>query len=101
LEKRTPTYDLDGFRQEFSSASALRMTRTAQNHAFGLGLTLEDVVQVIQSMKRSHFYKSMTALGNHRVWQDVYHVPWREGLVLYVKLTVDELGRLILSLKEK
>jgi hypothetical protein len=30
----------------------------------------------------------------------VYHVPW-SGLELYVKLTVDELGRLILSLKEK
>lgn len=51
-------------------------------------------------MKRSNFYKSMTSHADHRVWQDVYHVPWA-GLVLYVKLTVDELGRLILSMKEK
>ncbi len=51
-------------------------------------------------MKRGQFYKSMTAFEDHRVWQDVYYVPW-SGLVLYVKLTVDELGRLILSLKEK
>ena len=42
----------------------------------------------------------MTSFEDHRVWQDVYYVPW-SGLVLYVKLTVDELGRLILSLKEK
>lgn len=100
MEKRTPTYDLEGFRQEFCTVGALRMTRTAQNSAWELGLTLDDVVQVVQSMKRAHFYKSMTAFENHRVWQDVYHVPWQE-LTLYVKLTVDELGRLILSLKEK
>lgn len=100
IEKRKPTYDLEGFRQEFCSARALRMTRTAQNATLLLGLTREDVVQVVQSMKRDHFYKSMTSFEDHRVWQDVYHVPWDE-LVLYVKLTVDELGRLILSMKEK
>jgi motility quorum-sensing regulator / GCU-specific mRNA interferase toxin len=100
MEKKTPTYDLEGFKQEFSSGAALRMTRTAQDCALELGLTLEDIVMIVQSMKRSHFYKSMTAMRNHRAWQDVYHVPW-ESLVLYVKLTVDELGRLILSLKEK
>ena len=42
----------------------------------------------------------MTSHVDPRVWQDVYHVPWA-GLVLYVKLTVDELGQLILSMKEK
>lgn len=51
-------------------------------------------------MKREHFYKSMTSYADHSVWQDVYRVPW-EGLELYLKLTVDELGRLILSMKEK
>ena len=76
------------------------MTRNAQDATLRLGLTLEDVVQVVQSMKRSNFYKSMTSYADPRVWQDVYHVPW-DGLVLYAKLTVDELGRLILSMKEK
>ena len=100
MEKRTPTYDLEGFRKEFWSPKALRMTRTAQDTALQLGLTLRDVVQVVQSMKRAHFYKSMTSHANHRTWQDVYHVPWG-ALALYVKLTVDDRGRLILSMKEK
>lgn len=100
MEKKKPTYDLEGFRLEFCSVAALRMTRTAQDCAWALGLSLEDVVQIVQSMKRVQFYKSMTAFEDHRVWQDVYYVPWSD-LVLYVKLTVDELGRLILSLKEK
>jgi motility quorum-sensing regulator/GCU-specific mRNA interferase toxin len=38
-------------------------------------------------MRRSQFYKSMTSHADHRVWQDVNHLPWA-GLVLYVKLTV-------------
>jgi len=100
MEKRTPTYDLTGFRNEFSSVRALRMTRTAQDATMQLGMTLQDVVQVVQSMTRSHFFKSMTSHGDHRVWQDVYHVPW-ESVVLYVKLTMDDQGRLILSMKEK
>lgn len=71
MEKRTPTYDLAGFRKEFSSVRALRMTRTAQNATMQLGMTLQDVVQVVQGMTRSHFYKSMTSHADHHVWQDV------------------------------
>lgn len=51
-------------------------------------------------MKREHFYKSMTSYNDPTIWQDVYRVPWCE-LVLYVKLTVDQQGRLILSMKER
>jgi motility quorum-sensing regulator/GCU-specific mRNA interferase toxin len=100
MEKRKPTYDLEGFRTELCSAAALRMTRTAMRRCFDLGLTLDDEVAVVQSMKRGHFYKSMTAYEETTRWQDVYHVPW-DDLALYVKLTVDELGRLILSMKER
>jgi hypothetical protein len=46
MEKRKPTYDLDGFRQEFSSKRAARMTRSAQEATLRLGMTLDDVVDV-------------------------------------------------------
>jgi motility quorum-sensing regulator/GCU-specific mRNA interferase toxin len=43
----------------------------------------------------------MTSDADHRVWQDVYHVPSEAGL-LYVKFTVDTLTEfLLLSFKEK
>jgi len=43
----------------------------------------------------------MTAYADHRLWQDVYHVPSSVG-VLYVKLTADVLTEcLMLSFKEK
>ena len=55
----------------------------------------------LQTMQRTHFYKSMTAYADHRVWQDVYHVPSQAG-VLYVKFTADAVTEfLLLSFKEK
>ncbi len=51
-------------------------------------------------MTREQFYKSMTAFADHRIWQDVYHVPCN-GLVLYVKFTTDAQGYLVISFKEK
>ena len=76
------------------------MTRTAQNCAFGLGMVLQDVVELIQAMTREHFYKSMTSRANSAIWQDVYHVPWGT-IVLYVKFTTDAEGYLVISLKER
>ncbi len=76
------------------------MTVSARNSAFGLGLTLAGVVALIQGIIRRHFYKSMTSFVDHTVWQDVYHVPY-DGIVLYVKFTVDVEGHIVISLKEK
>ncbi len=100
VEKRTPHYALDSIKATFTTAASLRMTRTAQDTAFSLGLFLADVVRLIQGMTREQFYKSMTAFADHRIWQDVYHVPF-EGLVLYVKFTTDAQGYLVISFKEK
>lgn len=59
------------------------------------------MVDLIQTMRREHFYKSMTSHTDYRVWQDVYHVPSTAG-VLYVKFTADTVSDfLLLSFKEK
>ena len=52
-------------------------------------------------MQRRHFSKSMTAFADHRIWQDVYHVPSHAGM-LYVKFTADVVTEfLLLSFKGK
>lgn len=46
------------------------------------------------------FVKSMTTYADHRLWQDVYHVPTR-GLLLYVKFQADVLTEFtVVSFKE-
>jgi motility quorum-sensing regulator/GCU-specific mRNA interferase toxin len=100
MEKLTPTYSLTSIRAEFSNVEGLRMTVSARNGAFALSITLEGVVALIQTITRTHFYKSMTSFADHTVWQDVYHVP-HEGIILYVKFTIDAEGHLVISFKEK
>ena len=53
-----------------------------------LGFDRPAIIWTIQSMSRTMFVKSMTTFADHRVWQDVYHVPVGE-LVLYVKFQAD------------
>lgn len=101
MEKRKATYDLATIKAEFALVDRLRMTRTARNDAFALGLSLADVVTVIQGIVAAHFRKSMTSNDDSRVWQDVYNVPWGDETELYVKFTMDSEGHLVLSFKEK
>jgi motility quorum-sensing regulator/GCU-specific mRNA interferase toxin len=49
-----------------------------------VSLRRDGIVATIQTMRRGHFYKSMTTQADHRVWQDVYNVPF-PATVLYVK----------------
>ena len=99
--KRKPTYDLEAFKRAFSTPQKLAVTGTALRSAAALGYGRAEIVSTIQTMKRKHFYKSMTAYADSRLWQDVYHVPSPLG-VLYVKFTADAVTEfLLLSFKEK
>ena len=100
-EKRKPTYDLEAFKTAFASGDRLNVTGTALKSGAGLGFGRNEIAATIQTMQRGHFYKSMTSYGDHRQWQDVYHVPSSAG-VLYVKFTADAVTAfLLLSFKEK
>ncbi len=101
VEKRKPTYDLVAFKAAFATVEGLRVTGTAVRGAAALGFDRAGIVAIIRSMERRHFRKSMTSYADHRIWQDVYHVPSEAG-VLYIKFTADTVTEfLLLSFKEK
>ena len=96
MEKFKPSYVLEKFQQ-----SSFAITRTALKSAAELGLDSEGIRNIVATMEPSMFYKSMTSYADHRVWQDVYHVPW-ENCLLYIKFTEDVISEfLLLSFKEK
>ncbi len=100
-EKRRPTYDLAAFKAAFDAIGKLNVTGAALRGAAALGFGRAEIVATIQTMKREHFYKSMTAYADHHLWQDVYHVPSDIGMI-YVKFTADVVSEfLLLSFKEK
>jgi motility quorum-sensing regulator/GCU-specific mRNA interferase toxin len=101
LEKRRPTYDLTAVQAAFSDPAALAITVSAFRDALALGFDRPAIVQTIQDMDRTMFVKSMTTFADHRLWQDVYHVPAGD-LLLYVKFQADVVTEFrVMAFKEK
>ena len=96
MEKFNPSYSLSEFKN-----SDFTITRTALRTAQDLGFYEEDIRRIVSTMELKHFYKSMTSYANHKIWQDVYHVPFGR-LILYVKFTQEVISEFtLLSFKEK
>jgi motility quorum-sensing regulator/GCU-specific mRNA interferase toxin len=77
------------------------MTRSALVDADELGFDIPTVADLVKTMDRAMFYKSMTSYADARKWQDIYHVPTREGPVIYLKFTDNIITEFtILSFKE-
>ncbi|MBM5096060.1 type II toxin-antitoxin system MqsR family toxin [Vibrio parahaemolyticus] len=96
----TPTYNLSSLQQAFKSVNTLRMTGTARQGANALGMDDQDVVNAIQCLKPSDFYKTMPSAkmptaANH----DVYKFTWC-GKEIYAKFQ-DLGGFIVVSFKEK
>jgi motility quorum-sensing regulator/GCU-specific mRNA interferase toxin len=101
VDKRKPTYDLEAFKAVCGKVETLHVSGTALRGAAALGFDSAEVAATVRTMQRQHFYKSMTSYADHRVWQDVYHVPSPAGL-LYIKFTADAVMEFVLlSFKEK
>lgn len=62
-------------------------------------LTEDDIVEVVLGLESKHFIKSMPSKTMPGTWQDVYRCR-HQGLDLYVKLTADAQGPVVLSFKE-
>ena len=101
MEKRRPTYDLQAIKGALGAPDTLAMTTTALRDALALGFDRAGVVATVVGIDRDMFFKSMTTHADHRIRQDVYHVPAR-GLMLYVKFQADVVTAFtVMSFKEK
>jgi motility quorum-sensing regulator / GCU-specific mRNA interferase toxin len=101
MEKRRPTYDLEAIKVAIGSADTLAITTSALRDATALGFDRGGIVETLAGIERRMFFKSMTTFNDHRLWQDVYHVPAR-GLLLYVKFQADVVTEFtVMAFKEK
>jgi motility quorum-sensing regulator/GCU-specific mRNA interferase toxin len=90
--KKKPHHDLGAIQAKFADVDSLEITRTALRGAQAIGYSLEDVVDVVQSLEPQDFVKSETAHNppNHRVWHDTYIIPF-DGMDLYLKFAGETL----------
>jgi Motility quorum-sensing regulator, toxin of MqsA len=59
-----PTHDLEAIKAVFSNTTDLNVTGTALRGAFALGYGRQEIVDVIQTIKPQHFYKTMPSEKN-------------------------------------
>ena len=101
MEKYTPHYDLNVIKADVRRLGRKAFTRTAEECGEALGFGIEEMQGVIYELRNWMLYKSMTAYGDHRVWQDVYHTH-SKGREIYIKVTYRADGRPpVISFKEK
>ncbi|MBD8192333.1 type II toxin-antitoxin system MqsR family toxin [Pseudomonas fluorescens] len=101
MEKYTPHYDLAGIKADVRRLGRKAFTRTAEECGDALGLSIKDMQEVIYELQNWMLHKSMTTYGDHRVWQDVYHIH-SKGKEIYIKVTYRTDGRPpVVSFKEK
>ncbi len=96
-EKRRFTHDLAGIKSAFTSPATLNRTKVATRDAAALGMDAAAVIAVIQALQYpADFDKSATAHHNPRQWHDSYK-PVLDQRTLYLKFTVDDEGKFLLT----
>lgn len=98
MEKKIRHYDLVVVKELLSQGN-VTATKSAVSGAGALGMTYEEMLEIVANLTPTNFYKSMTTHNDHTLWQDVYHVTAR-SVDIYLKLTVQD-NLLIVSFKER
>ena len=98
MEKRIAHYSLDAIKRMIQENNYM-VTLSARQTYTELGLSDDEVLEIIGKLKASNLYKSMTSYHNHKIWHDVYHSSYR-GIELYIKLQIKE-NAIIISFKER
>lgn len=99
-KKRVPHYDLNLIK-ELINLKKYKITKTAQDGArLDFDLNTKQVIQYILSLTNACFYKSMTSIYDHKIWQDVYHLSIDKD-VAYIKLQIVSEESVIIQFKRK
>lgn len=81
-----PTYDLELLQQLVGQGEFSRVvTQAAREGATRCGLDVPAIIAAVLELGPADFYKTMEAAQCPGLWQDVYHLRFRD-VDLYIKL---------------
>lgn len=91
--KRTPKYNLKFIRQTFRDTESLVMSSKARRQLGNLGLSSDELVQIIQILTPVNFIQSVSTSSDYHLWQDIYNIQWgNSNIFLNFQMTdADEL----------
>lgn len=87
MEKRKPHYHLPDIQHMVADTANRVFTATALDGGLEMGLEESEMRAVIVKLTTRNLFKSMTAIHDHTIWQDVYHAMTPVGIVAYIKIT--------------
>lgn len=97
-----PTYALVLVQAAVKTQGVTAFAASAINGGAALGMTTEEMIQLILSRNDKQCYKTMPSTVNPAGWQDVYHWPTPNGKTAYVKFSLDPNSyNVLVSFKEK
>jgi hypothetical protein len=97
--RNLPTFSLELI-QTLVGSGDYRITESALDGAADLYLDEDDVVDCVQELSRSHFYKTMPSTKVPGTEQDVYRTRYA-GFAIYLKVRViDGKRAVIISFKQ-
>ena len=73
METHKPHYPLGTIQDGVAKRKAAAFPKAALDDGRAMGLTTEQMLQVVAGLCGSDFYKSMTTHHDHSVWRDAYH----------------------------
>lgn len=91
----SPTFSLSSFKSQ-----KYEITNKALDGAEALEMDADNIRELVSSIKANHFYKSMSTTKKN-VWQDVYHVPYKDKIIYLKVSTGITCPFCIVQLKEK
>jgi motility quorum-sensing regulator/GCU-specific mRNA interferase toxin len=100
MEKSKAHYRLTDIQAIVTRDGLAAFTATALFNRLAMGLSDAVLLQSVADMKPTMFQKSMTTYRDHKIWQDVYHVPLPNGMMAYVKLTL-QAGAVVIQFKNQ
>ncbi|MBI5814241.1 MAG: type II toxin-antitoxin system MqsR family toxin [Nitrospinae bacterium] len=93
MEKRKPHYSLAAIQLITADPANRVFTATALEGGLAMGLMESEMREVVCALTPGGLFKSMTAIRDHKVWQDVYHAMTPVGVMAYIKITGYKDGR--------
>ncbi len=98
MEKKKAHYALITIQDAIKQASLRRITVSAMQGAFAIGMDEQDIVNAVCALSSKDLHKSMTLNADNTIWQDVYKTKYKE-FELYIKLQLVDKA-VVVSFKE-
>lgn len=96
-----PTYSLIAIKRAVAARGVAVFTRSALVGMQEAGLTTNEAQVIIAGIDPVMFYKTMPSEQTPGEWQDVYRVPGVGYPDLYVKFTLRQNGKIVISFKPR